>query len=65
MDIRGLLSTLKDVLVGRFIDLLDFVATEDNSLDRPVVVLDVVDLCGNRRNDAKVVASPLHTPPQV
>ena len=65
MYIRRLLSTLKNVLVGGLIDLLDFVTTEDDRLDRPVVVLDVVDFCGNGCNDTEVVASPLHTPPQV
>jgi len=63
MYIRGLLSILEDILVGRLVDLLDFVTTEDNSLNCPVVVLDVVHLCGNGCNDTEVVASPLHTPP--
>ena len=65
MYIRGLLSILEDILVGRLVDLLDFVTTEDNSLNCPVVVLDVVHLCGDGCDDTEVVASPLHTPPQV
>jgi len=65
MYVRGLLPTLKNVLIGCIVDLLDFITTEDDRLDCPVVVLDVVHLCGNGCNDTEVVASPLHTPPQV
>jgi len=65
MYIRGLLSTLKNVFVGGLVDLLDFVTTEDDRLDCPVVVLDIVHLCCNGCDDAEVVASPLHTPPEV
>src|SRR5690242_18850409 len=65
MDIRSLLSTLKDVLVGSLINLLHLISAEDNSLYRPVVMLHVVNLRSDGCDDTEVVASSLHTPPQV
>lgn len=52
-------------LVGSLVDSLDLVATENNGLDCPVCVLDVVDLRCNGCDDTKVVAGSLHSPPQI
>lgn len=47
VDVGGLGSVLDDVLVGGIVDLLDLVAAEDSGLNRPVGVLDGVDLAGH------------------
>ncbi len=65
MDVCGLLSTLQDVLVRSLVNLLDLVTAEDNSLNRPVRMLNVVNLGSDGCDDTEVVASALHTPPQV
>jgi hypothetical protein len=65
MDIRGLLSILENVFVGSLVNLLELVTAEDNSLNRPVIMLNVVNLGCHGRDDSKIVACPLHTPPQV
>jgi hypothetical protein len=63
MNVRSLLPTLENVLVGSLIDLFDLIAAEDDSLNCPVVMFNVVNLCSHRCNDTEIVASTLHTPP--
>jgi hypothetical protein len=53
-DIRGLLSTLENVLVSSLVDLLNLVTAEYNSLNGPVGVLNVVNLGSGGRDDTKV-----------
>jgi hypothetical protein len=65
VDISTLLAVLHDVLVGSLVNGLDLVTTEDNGLDRPIRAHDVVDLGSDGSDDAKIVASSLHAPPQV
>jgi hypothetical protein len=43
-DIRALGSVLEEVLVGSLVDGFDLVAAEDDGLNRPVLVHDIVDL---------------------
>lgn len=58
-------TVLQQVIVGSLVHGTDLVATEGNGFDRPVAVLDVEDLGGERSNNAKVVAGTLHRPPKV
>ena len=65
MDVHGLLATLKDVFVESIINILNLVTAEDNGLDRPIAMLDVVNFGGGGRDNSEVVAGALHAPPQV
>ena len=59
MNIGALCAVLDKVLVGGLVNGLDLVTAEDDCLNRPVGVLNIEDLAGHRRDDAKVVARPL------
>lgn len=62
MDVGALRPVLNKVLVGCLVNSLDLVAAEDDCLNRPVGMLDVIDFARHRRDDAKVVTSPLESP---
>lgn len=55
----------EEMVVGSLVNLGDLVTTVDEGLDGPVAVLNVVDLDSGRGDDTKVVASTLHSPPEV
>lgn len=55
----------EEMVIGSLVNLGDLVTTVDDGLDGPVAVLNVVDLDSGRGDDAKVVASTLHSPPEV
>jgi hypothetical protein len=65
VQVRSLLATLKNVLVGSIINFLDLVSAKHDSINGPISMLDVVNLGSDRCYDAEVVARTLHTPPQV
>lgn len=58
-------TVLQQIVVGSLVDGTNLVTTEGDGFNRPVAVLDVEDLGGERSNNAKVVASTLHRPPKV
>jgi hypothetical protein len=62
---HGLSAVLEKVIVGSLVDSLDFIATEDERVNRPVGVLDIIDLGGHRGHNAKVVTCSLESPPEV
>lgn len=63
MDVISLLSILHDVFVDSVVNLLYLITAEYDGLDRPIVMCDVVNLGGNRRDNTEVMSSALHTPP--
>lgn len=58
-------AVLQEVVVGGLVDRVDLGTAEGESHDGPVAVLDVVNLRGQRGDDAKVMASTLHRPEEV
>ena len=58
-------TVLQQIVVGSLVDGTNLVATEGDGFNRPVGVLNVEDLGGERSNNAKVVASTFHRPPKV
>lgn len=53
------------MLVGGLVDGLDFISAEDERVDCPVGMLDIVDLGGHRGHNAKVVTCAIQGPPEV
>lgn len=64
-QVNWLGTVLQQIIIGSLVHGTDLVATEGDGFDRPVAVLDVEDLGGERSNNAKVVAGTLHRPPKV
>jgi hypothetical protein len=53
------------MLVGCLVNLLNLIATEDESLNSPVAMLYLIDLRSDRGNDAEVLTGSFHGPPKV
>lgn len=64
-DTDRLGAILEEVVVGGLVHLLHLIATEDESLNSPIGMLDVENLNSGRCYDAKVMASALDGPPEV
>lgn len=67
IDEPGLLPAMlpQEMLIGGTVHLLDLVPAEEERLNRPVDVLDAVDLGRDRCDNAEIVARALESPPQI
>lgn len=59
----GLLS--EQMFISSAVDVLNLVAGEDESLNRPVTMLDVVDLRCDGSDNSKVMTGSFHSPPEI
>ena len=64
-DIHGLGAVVGKLVVGDLVDLFDLVSAEDKSLNRPIGMLDVVNLGGDGCDDAEIVTGTLESPHQL
>lgn len=64
-EVHGLSAVLEEVLVGGLVDGLHLIAAEDERVNCPVGVLDIVDLGGHRSHNAKVMACSIQSPPEI
>lgn len=60
-----LCAILQKIIVGSLVHGLHLITAESDCFDSPVAILNVEDFGSKGSNDAKVVASPLHRPPQI
>lgn len=58
-------AVLQEVVVGSLVNFLDLGTAEEQGLNGPVPVLNIVDRGGQRGDDTEVVAGTLHRPPEV
>lgn len=64
-NIRRLRAVLEQVVVCSIVHGSNLVTRKDDGLDGPITVLNSIDLGSHRRNDAKVVASTVESPPEI